>query len=35
MEWRPTVIWANITMLLFVFDVLSLTKVSEFLYFQF
>ncbi|WP_347258205.1 MBOAT family O-acyltransferase [Methylocaldum sp.] len=35
MEWRPTVIWANLTMLLFVFDVLSLTKVSEFLYFQF
>ncbi len=35
LEWRPTWAWAFLTMLFFVFDVLSLTHVSEFLYFQF
>lgn len=35
MEWRPTLIWAYITFLIFIIDVLSLTRMSEFLYFRF
>ncbi|MGR9106082.1 MAG: MBOAT family O-acyltransferase [Gammaproteobacteria bacterium] len=35
LEWRPIWGWAYACMLLFVFDVLSLSKVSEFLYFRF
>lgn len=33
--WRPTLIWALITTVLFVFNILSLTQISEFLYFRF
>lgn len=35
MEWRPTRGWAFITTALFVFNILSLTQMSEFLYFRF
>ena len=35
LEWRPTRLWALFTAALFVLAVLGLTRVSEFLYFQF
>lgn len=35
MAWRPTRLWAYIIMAIFIFNVLSLTQISEFLYFQF
>jgi hypothetical protein len=35
MAWRPTRGWAYITIALFVFNILSLTQMSEFLYFRF
>jgi len=34
-EWRPTLMWAILTATIAVFSLSSLTKVSEFLYFQF
>ena len=35
LEWRPTKIWGIFTAIIFVLAVLGLTRVSEFLYFQF
>ena len=35
LEWRPTQIWALFSSIIFVLAVLGLTRVSEFLYFQF
>ena len=35
LEWRPTRIWALFSSTIFVLAVLGLTRVSEFLYFQF
>ncbi len=34
-EWRPTLLWACVTTLFFVLSILLLTRISEFLYFQF
>jgi len=35
LEWRPTKAWAIFTAIVFTLAVLGLTRVSEFLYFQF
>ncbi len=35
LEWRPTLLWAIFTTSLFVFAVLRLTRVSEFIYYKF
>lgn len=35
LEWRPNFVWASISAILVVYSILSLTQISEFLYFQF
>jgi alginate O-acetyltransferase complex protein AlgI len=35
LQWKPNLAWASISALFFFYVVLSLSKVSEFLYFQF
>ena len=35
LEWRPNFVWASISAVLVVYSILSLTQISEFLYFQF